>query len=76
MEFSEIPLFYVNCKIFRKWLRNCKNPSPRPTGHRKPAQTMKYLRNYIGSGGGNQLGDHQNQPRSSRIVIFALWMTF
>ena len=76
MEFSEIPLFDGNFENFRKLLRNCKIPSPRPTGHRKPAQTMKNLRNYIGSGEGNQLGDQQNQPRSSQTVIFALWMTF
>ena len=37
---------------------------------------MKNLRNYIGSGGGNQPGDHQNRPRSWNIIIFALWMIF
>ena len=73
---GEIPLLYVNFMNFHKSLRNCKNPSPRPTGHRKPAQTMKNLRNYIGSGGGNQVGDHQNQPRSSKIIIAAFWVVF
>ena len=76
MMFQGISLFYVNFKNFRKLLRNSKIPSPRPTGHRKPAQTMKNLRSYIGSGGGNQVGDHQNQPRSSKIIISAFWMIF
>ena len=55
MKFFEISgnfIIYVNYKNLRKWLRNCENPSPRPTGHRKPAQTMKNLRNYIGFGEG------------------------
>jgi hypothetical protein len=65
----------ILCKfqIFCKFMRNRKIPSPCPMGHRKPAQTIKNLRNYIGFGEANQLRDHQNQPGSSRIMISALW---
>ncbi len=76
LQFPEIPLFYVNFRNFHKLLRNREIPSSRTTGHRKPAQTMNTLRNYIGFGEANQLWDHQNQPGSSRITIFALWVTF
>jgi len=62
--------------IFCKFMRNRKIPSPCPTGHRRPAQMMKNLSNYIGFGEANQLGDHQNQSGSSRIMIFALWAAF
>ena len=34
------------------------------TGRAEPAQTLKNLRNYIGFGEGNQLGEQENQPRS------------
>ena len=73
MGFHEIPWFYVNFMNFHKFLWNCENPSPRPLGHRESAQTMENLRKYIGSGAGNQLGNHQNQPDSSKIMIFAFW---
>ena len=55
---------------FHEILRNWRNPSPRPTGRRKHAQTMETLRNYIGSGEANPLRDHQSQPRSSQNPNF------
>ena len=75
MKFHLILWFSVNSIIFHKFLWNCDNPSPRPMGHRESAQTMENLRKYIGSGAGNQLGNHQNQPGSSKIMISAFpWL--
>ena len=66
LEITEFPIF----------LQNFEKRSPLAALPRECAQTLKNLRNYIGSGGGNQPGDHQNRSRSRNITIFALWMTF
>ena len=45
-------------------------------GHRESAQTMRTLMKYIGSGAGNQLGDHQNQPGFIEKHDFRILMIF